>query len=314
MHKDYAFAEVWNLVRNVDWDDGAFSTEKAYCLALFSELAYYHISSMETNASGRVKLVPCSAFQRIISERHTFNVAALLSNYDIREPIVIPGKYVVTFAFSIDDIVFVAVRGTERAYDWRFNLNTLPKRRNGLVFHRGFLNEALNQLPELSDALVSLRPNATRIYFTGHSLGGAVAAIFFSFLCNGWGKVLNSNQKILKAGAYTFGMPRFAGRRSLTRIATPHHVLRNGDVVPNIPPERLGFGTCSDEFAPQGHKAIRNTDITNYPYWIYTLLSFKFLDNHDMVNYRKDLAEAIGINSPDMLLPYDRKKWPGARR
>ena len=35
---------------------------------VLSELAYYHISGMETNESRRVKVVPCGAYQTIIRE------------------------------------------------------------------------------------------------------------------------------------------------------------------------------------------------------------------------------------------------------
>ena len=182
MQDDYAFSQVWPLINTIDWDGPAFSVEKSYCLALFSELSYYHITKMETNETRRIKVVPCGAYQTILREGLVVDITTMLRPLDVPEPIIIEGRYTVIFVIPLRNIVIVAIRGTARAYDWLYNLNALPSKRHGLVFHRGFLKEALNQLPDLVTAIESLGGNAEHVYFTGYSLGGAVASVCYAVL------------------------------------------------------------------------------------------------------------------------------------
>ena len=221
MQDDYAFSQVWPLINTIDWDGPAFSVEKSYCLALFSELSYYHITKMETNETRRIKVVPCGAYQTILREGLVVDITTMLRPLDVPEPIIIEGRYTVIFVIPLRNIVIVAIRGTARAYDWLYNLNALPSKRHGLVFHRGFLKEALNQLPDLVTAIESERDdhalaesdpqrqrqrtarrgvagsdemlrhpagehrtggNAEHVYFTGYSLGGAVASVCYAVL------------------------------------------------------------------------------------------------------------------------------------
>jgi hypothetical protein len=324
MHDDYAFSQAWRLIKGKDWRASEFDLEKAYCLALFAELAYYQITNLETERDGRIKLVPCRAYREIILEKHQNQLGALLSNFDIPEPVVIEGDYVVIHVTRVRNLIFVAVRGTAAAYDWLYNLNAAPKAviidGGRFLFHRGFLTEVNNHLGALVSAMQADASGESPLYFTGHSLGGAVAGLFNAL----WNIGVRTDalgttggRKLPRSlGSYTFGMPRFAMRKTAHSIAAPFHIRRMGDPVPNVPPAALGFGTFEDEYWPDGSFARRGglRGIVRPASWAHAIKSIKFLANHDVTAYRQEIAAKLKIASPDKLLPYDRKEWPGAHR
>lgn len=129
----------------------------------------------------------------------------------------------------------IACRGTE-AHEWNdikadADAITAVAETVGRV-HRGFKTEVDDLWPRLEEGL---RKNRKPLWFTGHSLGGAMATI-----CAGRCKrsFIKSNPEEL----YTFGSPRVGNSRyvNYTKL-TYYRWVNNNDIVPTVPPTWFGY-------------------------------------------------------------------------
>jgi hypothetical protein len=128
---------------------------------------------------------------------------------------------------SNDRFAIVVMRGTEpdQPKDFLTDLNLLhTEADDGGQVHLGFkaaLDEVWGEMKPHLDALAS---EGRTIWFTGHSLGAALA-------------VLAADRFGNAAGVYTFGSPRVgdAGFRSRYRQPT-YRIVNNTDVVTELPP------------------------------------------------------------------------------
>jgi triacylglycerol lipase len=129
----------------------------------------------------------------------------------------------------------VTCRGTE-PHDWNdvradLNLSVVVGETVGWV-HRGFKQEVDDLWPRLEQALAS---NRRTLWFTGHSLGGAMAAI-----CAGRCKLssIRSNPRAL----FTFGSPRIGSWRYVNHVQLEaYRWVNNNDIITHLPPAWLGF-------------------------------------------------------------------------
>ena len=135
------------------------------------------------------------------------------------------------FVASSSDLVLVCFRGTESTADWLSNLKVIPKAVNelGSSVHAGFWEQFEALRPQL-ESLMSPH-NQLPLLVTGHSLGGAVAALAAA----SWAASRN-----LQA-LYTYGQPAVARDRALDQLADAlggryHRLVNNSDVVPRVPP------------------------------------------------------------------------------
>ena len=85
------------------------------------------------------------------------------------------------YVVSSDHMIIVAFRGTEpsKIYDWLSDANTpvFPgPARKGLV-HLGFHQALASIYSEVRDEITQVRTNDQTLWFTGHSLGGALAML-----------------------------------------------------------------------------------------------------------------------------------------
>jgi triacylglycerol lipase len=150
----------------------------------------------------------------------------------------------------------IVCRGTE-PHDWsdiRANINLWMEVAEtvGRV-HRGFKREMDRLWPRLEQALVR---NRKPLWFTGHSLGGAMATI-----CAGRCKMsyIKSNPEEL----YTFGSPRVGNQRyvEFTRLRHQRWV-HNNDIVPTVPPTWLGYRHGGQEWYLDFRGQLRQLTIT----------------------------------------------------
>ena len=98
--------------------------------------------------------------------------------------------------------------------------------------HRGFKREVDDLWPRLEQALVN---NTRTLWFAGHSLGGAMAAI-----CAGRCKLsyIRSTPRAL----YTFGSPRIGNHRYVNYVQLEaFRWVNNNDIVTRLPPEIFGY-------------------------------------------------------------------------
>ncbi|ONI86581.1 lipase [Actinosynnema sp. ALI-1.44] len=143
------------------------------------------------------------------------------------------------YTAASDHMIITAFRGTEprKMQDWLSDATTPPwpgPANKGFV-HYGF-GEALQSIhPQVRDAVDELYDNDQTIWFTGHSLGGALAALAAM-------RLHFEEPHLLADGVYTFGQPRVCDRTlaqahdDAFRDRT-HRFVNNNDVVPQMPPE-----------------------------------------------------------------------------
>ncbi|MDJ0510625.1 MAG: lipase family protein [Crocosphaera sp.] len=154
---------------------------------------------------------------------------------------------------SDDEKIIVAFRGSEEKMDWADNLNRRTegafKDRFGLKIHAGFydyFNMIWNpyddpknpNLPESRGIEAILREELQRstfqtVWFTGHSLGGAVAA-FGSAAC------VVEDPPIIVHGVYTYGQPKVGGKLFAERFHNElgdkfFRFVNHNDIVPHVP-------------------------------------------------------------------------------
>jgi triacylglycerol lipase len=130
----------------------------------------------------------------------------------------------------------VICRGTEpnEWNDLRADLTAWMVLWEGLGhLHRGFSQEVQDLWPMIERRLAA---NEKTLWFTGHSLGAAMAAI-----CAG--RCMISPIKSQPAGLHTFGSPRVGNRRYVNQCRFPEYVrwVNNNDVVTRVPPAWMGY-------------------------------------------------------------------------
>ena len=135
----------------------------------------------------------------------------------------------------------IACRGTE-ATDWNdikadLKVWKVLAETAGKV-HGGFKRETDDLWPALEE---KLRANKKPLYFTGHSLGAAMALI-----CAGRCQLsqIESNPVEIQ----TFGCPRVGDKRFINYTKIPHvRWVNNNDIVPRSPPALFGYRHTGDE-------------------------------------------------------------------
>jgi hypothetical protein len=206
-----------------EWSRDPRDLRKAYVCAVCCELAYLHVTEKERVAP-RFRLFKDSLINAHLRHRHV-DIRSVLGAFEF-EAYTIATPYFVYLIMNMRRFILVAVRGTATRADWWINANV------GLSgpFHRGFDHEARAVRPKL-EALIAEKfgRRALPLYFTGHSLGGAVAAI----------SALQWSGPEAMMTPYTFGAPRFArGRR---HASSSYAYVLPSDLVPHAPPRFLRF-------------------------------------------------------------------------
>lgn len=136
-----------------------------------------------------------------------------------------------------DAIVVVAFRGTEVSEkadvitDVRFCLTGEGDGEDGV--HEGF-RDALNQVWPTALRQLRTKSAGRKVYFTGHSLGGALTTL----AAERWRARGGAVQ-----GVYTYGCPRVGDSRFQTRYGIPNHhrYEHNNDIVTMVPLDRSLF-------------------------------------------------------------------------
>lgn len=146
------------------------------------------------------------------------------------------------FLFANDVDCVVACRGTE-PNEWNdikadANAVSVLTETFGRV-HRGFKQEVDDLWPMLEDAL---EKNQRTLWFTGHSLGGAMATI-----CAG--RCYLSEIPSMPKALYTYGSPRVGDKRFVNFIELDHsRWVNNNDIVTRVPPAWMGYRHCGKEW------------------------------------------------------------------
>ncbi len=139
---------------------------------------------------------------------------------------VTPGTSQVQYVLNFNDarrIQVISVRGTDNDVNVDLDLDTkgVRDRKSGIFMHSGFRTAARDIFVDLKPRL---KPGYTT-YLTGHSLGGAVAAILGIYLTIDGYKV---------GRIATFGQPKFtdiAGARAFRKLPLLRLIYQNDTVV-----------------------------------------------------------------------------------
>ena len=190
-----------------DWlDRSSFSWRAGYVLASFSQLSYGNERAVRRAIDG---IWGDDTF--VFSEGRTQGLVAVG-----------------------DRVVAVAFRGTQGLGDWLDNsrFSVIESDILGGRGHRGFLLAYAIVREVLADALERADPSGTkRLWFTGHSLGGALATI----------AAMDQSRSRPVSGTVTFGQPRGLARDAAASVAArlgAHYrrIVNQHDVVPRVPP------------------------------------------------------------------------------
>lgn len=129
----------------------------------------------------------------------------------------------------------VACRGTEPGQwnDLKADVKVLSVLAESVGrVHCGFKREVDDLWPRIESALID---NTKTLWFTGHSLGGAMATI-----CAG--RCTLSEIPSIPQGLFTFGSPRVGSHRYINYVRLNHYRwVNNNDIVCRVPPPWLGY-------------------------------------------------------------------------
>ncbi|PSN14401.1 hypothetical protein C7293_11900, partial [filamentous cyanobacterium CCT1] len=147
------------------------------------------------------------------------------------------------FMFRKGDNLILVFKGTQQLSDWKTNLKIRLKEFTVLAdqeavpptgrVHRGFLDAWQSVEKQVIYYLRKWWTPDTKLWVTGHSLGGALAAV---------ATIALETQGFEVSGLYTFGQPRVADWKLVNYMNSRmgDRIIRyvnNNDIVPLIPPQ-----------------------------------------------------------------------------
>jgi hypothetical protein len=300
---------LWLLINQTRWNgsEDEYDAIKAAAMSIIANMAYCDVSSEERKNAHRAKVVPSVLFQEIIrSEKIDFPEA--MRSLDFPDITFLRTKRYVAAVIGVRDLILVGVRGTQFAYDWKINLKILtrPGELFGMSarFHAGFLKDA-EELSVLIEEYILQRYSAKSmagekmIYFSGHSLGGAIAAILRHMRIHVSEQIKWPPDEVSASDCYVFGSPRVGRSTAMLDMQQPNAIRRYLDIVPYCPPKLIGYRDFQNQLLPKGSPYLLGSgpEFHLFGLWIVGLAFKKFLAEHSMEQYRRDAIEAI-INHP----------------
>jgi len=138
---------------------------------------------------------------------------------------------------SKEDLV-IACRGTQptQFQDIAADLRAMPVVSETVSrVHKGFKKEVDDLWPMVLEDIVRTQNKGKKLWFTGHSLGAAMATIMAS-RCFYEESIANPEE------LYTYGSPRTGWPGFVKTMCTPHHRwVNNNDIVTTVPPAFIGY-------------------------------------------------------------------------
>jgi len=191
-----------------------------------------------------------------------------------------------------DEHVAVSFRGTDEDKDWAMALSYRQIDWHGGKVHAGFARSVDGMWPRLMAALFDSDFTNKTLWFTGHSMGGALSMLA------AWKLDLEG---ISAQALYTFGSPKVVNQMAADLFAIPHYrFVNNEDGVPNLSwptffDDYVHHGTYqfilpSGEIAEQRHSNHLARKIDRASTIGEGIIDGGILHDHLLVNYIKKLA------------------------
>jgi len=202
------------------------------------------------------------------------------------------------YSFTNGEDIVIAFRGTE-PNEWNdikadMNAQKALAETVGHV-HRGFKQEVDDLWPQLEEMLLSHKKNLSKkLWFTGHSLGGAMASI-----CAG--RCLLSHIDTHPEQVHTFGSPRVGTKRYINHAKVDYlRWVNNNDIVPRSPPAWLGYRHAGQEMYldAQGKLKTLNRIERRADMWRGLISGFKrkefdYFSDHLIVRYVESIHKEL---------------------
>jgi len=211
----------------------------------------------------------------------------------ITTPTPIEGYDTQAFIIANSDLILVAFRGSESRTDWKNDLDfVLIQGYAGRVdesqgrVHRGFSRALDSVWEQVRRTIDQFQNQGQTLWFTGHSLGAALATLAVSRL------VLAEDKPV--GGLYTYGSPRVGDRVFAQNFnnqfkGQSFRFVNNKDIVPRLPPRQAGYSHVGTFL--YFSDSVR---ITNDLYWW-----IKLLDTYPITNATVEQRLSNGLTDAE---------------
>jgi hypothetical protein len=267
---------------SVNWADDAQSWKKAYLFACLSELVYLRMSKYELRGKDRYKVIPSSALRLLLENDLEVELSQVMTDAaDVRAAFTDSDSLVIGI-FDFNRFIAVAVRGTMTRLnkilgDLTVDLDAKKHWIDQRAYHVGFYDDAKGALGDLVGAVGS---GSKPVYFTGHSMGGAISGLLPSIWREGTGLRLMT--------PYTFASPRF-GNEFVAETYRNYAYVRAADPFPHVPTRSMGYRSSGwpPTMLPTTDSWLEGWDVLRH--------LFHAREAHAIEQYRKLVGEEAGL-------------------
>jgi predicted lipase len=192
---------------------------------------------IETNEYDLTMNICCNIEEYLIPEKQNIKKASCVMSclvYKYRTNTVLNINMYSNLVYGTyfnNDFLFIVFKGSSTLVDYITNVKFIQKNDSFNIpgeIHSGFYNVLENRFDEIMDIIEKHKHK--KIIITGHSLGGALATVLFSYC------LVKSPE--LDTYLYTFGSPRVGDKDFSVFISNSNkatRVVNKGDIVTMIP-------------------------------------------------------------------------------
>jgi len=280
---------------SVNWADDIQNWKKAYLFACLSELVYLRMSKYELRGKDRYKVIPSAALRFLLENDIDMDLSqVMIDAADVRAAFA-DSESLVIGIFDFNKFIAVAVRGTMTRLnkilsDLTVDLDAKQYWIDSRAYYVGFYDDAKGAL---GDLVTAAGAQGKPVYFTGHSMGGAISGLLPSI----WPK----GTPLRLMTPYTFASPRF-GNDFVAEKYKNYAYVRAADPVPHVPTRSMGYR--SSGWPPT---MLPTTDA-----WLYGWSAIRYLhkafDVHAIEQYRKLVGEEASLPYFTAQVYYDALK------